>query len=68
MTITFGKPDEKIMQELMEQPKVKPLVEKMDAATLQWYKENLVSSGIYAMYALERQKKQLKDAWNKAGK
>lgn len=50
------KPDynEKIMQELLNQPGVKENVAQMKPETLEWFKEHLVDSGIYAKYVKER--------------
>jgi hypothetical protein len=48
--------DEKIMRELLSQPQVKKEVKKMNPATLKWYKELLISQGVYARYVKERGK------------
>lgn len=49
--------DEKIMNELLNQPSVRKKVAKMTPETLEWYKSLLVSSGIYARYVKERKEK-----------
>ena len=52
--------DPKIMGELLNEPGVRGKVKRMTPAELQWFKESLVSEGVYAQYVLERQKKQVK--------
>lgn len=49
--------DPAIMAELLEQPDVKAQVAQMTPETLAWFKKLLVNQGIYAQYAVERQKK-----------
>lgn len=51
------KVNEKIMNELLSQPKVRSKVIKMTRAELQFFKEALVSQGIYARYCKERKAK-----------
>ncbi|MEN6300826.1 MAG: hypothetical protein ABFD51_13110 [Anaerolineaceae bacterium] len=46
--------DPKIMAELLSQPEIKKEVEKMHPEILSWYKDLLVSEGIYAKYCRER--------------
>ena len=46
--------DHEIMKELLEQPEVKESVKDMNPETLEWYKELLVSQGIYDRYVKER--------------
>lgn len=48
------KVNQKILNELLEQPGVKENVEKMTPVELSWYKALLVSQGIYANYVKER--------------
>lgn len=47
--------DEDIMFELLQQPNVRKETASMTAETLAWYKELLVSQGIYAQYVQERE-------------
>lgn len=54
--------DPEIMQELLD--KVGVRVQLMTPKELEFYKELLVSQGIYARYVLERNKQKLKEAWN----
>jgi hypothetical protein len=49
--------DEKIMNKLLSEPKVRKNVMKMTANELQFFKEALVSSGVYAQYVKEQEKK-----------
>lgn len=49
-----NKVDETIMQELLDTPKVKAEVEKLSPEALEWYRELLVSEGIYDQYVKER--------------
>lgn len=49
--------DPEIMAELLEQPEVKKEIEVMTPEVLAWYKELLVSEGIYQRYVEERGKK-----------
>jgi hypothetical protein len=46
--------DPEIMNELLKQPGVKKNVKKMKPETLEWFKELLVSQGIYSKYIRER--------------
>lgn len=46
--------DSEIMDELLRQPDVTKSVKDMKPETLQWFKELLVSQGIYAKYVKER--------------
>ena len=48
--------DPEIMDELLNTPEVKPLVQDMTPETLAWYKDMLVSMGIYNRYVEERKK------------
>jgi hypothetical protein len=48
--------DEKIMEELLQQPGIKETVAEMNPETLAFYKELLVSQRIYARYVKERKK------------
>lgn len=50
------KVDPAIMAELLEQPDVKEHVAQMSPEQLTWYKDLLVSQGIYARYVKERAK------------
>ena len=45
------------MKELLDQPDVKEQVKQMDPETLKWFKELLVSQGVYDRYAKEREVK-----------
>lgn len=47
--------DPKIMGKLLEEPEVKKFVAKMTPQELDWYKELLVSQGIYGRYCQERE-------------
>jgi hypothetical protein len=47
-------PNPEIMRELLDQESVKEYVDKMTPEELAFYKELLVSQGIYARYAKER--------------
>lgn len=49
--------DPEIMAELLAQPDVAKEVAGMSPETLKWYKELLVSSGIYTQYVKEREGK-----------
>ena len=49
--------DEKIMAELLEQPEIKRETAKMTPEMLAWYKDLLVSEGIYTRYVKEREGK-----------
>lgn len=49
--------DETIMNELLSQPEIRKQVLRMKAETLAFYKELLVSEGIYTKYVAERKKK-----------
>lgn len=49
--------DEKIMAELLEQLEVKCETAKMSPKMLAWYKELLVSEGIYTQFVKEREGK-----------
>lgn len=51
------KVDEKIMAELLDQPDVKREIAGMTPEMLEWYKDLLVSEGIYTQYLKERGKK-----------
>jgi recombinational DNA repair protein RecT len=44
----------KIMQELLDQPGVRENVAQMKPETLEWFKESLVKTGVYAAYVKER--------------
>jgi hypothetical protein len=46
--------DLEIMDELLKQPEVVKSVKDMKPETLEWFKELLVSQGIYARYVKER--------------
>lgn len=46
--------DLEIMNELLKQPEIAESVKNMKPETLEWYKELLVSQGIYARYVKER--------------
>lgn len=46
--------DFEIMDELLQQPDVAESVKDMNPDTLEWFKELLVSQGIYAKYVKER--------------
>jgi hypothetical protein len=46
--------DLEIMGELLKQPEVAENVKDMKPKTLEWFKELLVSQGIYAKYVEER--------------
>lgn len=46
--------DPAIMAELLEQPDLKVQVAEMQPEELDWFKELLVSQGIYAQYVKER--------------
>jgi hypothetical protein len=46
--------DEKIMDELLSQPEIKNNVKKMTHEMLEWFKELLISQGIYDKYVKER--------------
>lgn len=45
-----------IMAELLAQPSVKENADKMTPEMLEWFRELLVSQGIYAKYVKERRK------------
>ena len=49
--------DPAIMAELLAQPGVREQVEQMTPDELDWYKELLVSEGIYKQYVKERKKR-----------
>jgi hypothetical protein len=49
--------DPKIMAELLDKPDIRGKVKKMNPETLTWYKEMLVSTGIYDKYTKERKVK-----------
>ena len=49
--------DPAIMAELLEQPDVRKFVKSMVPEELEWYKELLVSEGIYAQYVKDRKGK-----------
>ena len=49
--------DPKIMAELLQQPEIKKETANMSPEVLDWYKELLVSTGIYARYVKEREVK-----------
>lgn len=49
--------DPKIMQELLDQPGVRENASAMTPGMLDWFKELLVSEGIYARYVKEREAK-----------
>lgn len=49
--------DEKITRELLNQPKVKKQVKNMSPEFLKWFKETLVSQGVYSQYVREREEK-----------
>jgi hypothetical protein len=49
--------DETIMNELLSNPKVRKNVLKMTANELQFFKEALVKTGVYAKYCKERKPK-----------
>jgi len=49
-----SKVDEKIMDELLNTPKVKAETQYMTPETLSWYRDLLVSEGIYDRYVKER--------------
>jgi hypothetical protein len=49
------KVDPQIMTELLEQPDIREEVARMTPEILSWYKELLVSGGIYARYVTERE-------------
>jgi hypothetical protein len=46
--------DSEIMDELLKQPDVAENIKYMTPDTLEWFKELLVSQGIYAKYVEER--------------
>lgn len=48
--------DEAIMNELLSQPSIRKHVLKMKAGELKFYKQLLVSTGVYARYCAERVK------------
>lgn len=52
-----NKYDPKIMAELLDQPDVKEQVDQMQPEMLEWFKELLVSQGIYSRYVKERRKR-----------
>jgi Zn-dependent oligopeptidase len=54
------KVDETIMAELLEQPGIKEQVDQMTPEMLEWFKELLVSQGVYARFVSERQNQQVK--------
>lgn len=54
--MTDKKINPEIMDELLNTPEVKPLVQDMTPETLAWYKDMLVSMGIYNRYLKERKK------------
>ena len=58
--MTF-KVDPTIMQELLDSNGVRQNVARMSAETLGYYKDLLVSDGIYQRFVLEKQQQQLKD-------
>lgn len=60
------KVDPKIMAELLAQPGVKENVALMKPETLAFFKETLVSEGIYARFALEKQKTEVKQLFKSA--
>lgn len=49
--------DDEIMEEILNKPEVKKETEGMTPSVLAWYKELLVSEGIYDRYVRERSKK-----------
>jgi hypothetical protein len=49
--------DEKIMNELLSQPAVRKNVLKMTAKELEFFKQVLISQGVYAQYCKERNSK-----------
>ena len=49
--------DEKIMNKLLSEPKVRKNVLRMTANELQFFKEALVKTGAYAQYEKEQKKK-----------
>lgn len=49
--------DEKIMNELLSQPRVRKNVLRMTANELAFFKQALVSQGVYAQYVKERKQK-----------
>lgn len=49
--------DEKIMNELLSQPKVRKNVLRMTANELRFFKETLIKTGVYAQYRKERKNK-----------
>ena len=51
------KVDPEIMAELLEQPEVKKEIAGMTPEVLEWFKELLISEGIYQQYVRERGKK-----------
>lgn len=50
------KVDEKIMAKLLDEPGVREFVGTMTQEELAWYKDLLVSQGIYAGYVKEQDK------------
>lgn len=48
--------DETILQELLERPEVKKEIEGLSPAMLAWYRDLLVSEGIYDQYVKESEK------------
>jgi hypothetical protein len=48
------KVDPAILAELLEQPEIKTSVDQMTPEARDWYKELLVSQGIYDRYVKER--------------
>lgn len=46
-----------IMDELLDTPAIREETSRMRPETLEWYKELLVSQGIYARYVRERRVK-----------
>ena len=53
--------DPKIMQELLDSNGVRQNVARMTPETLGYYKDLLVTDGIYQRFVLEKQQQQLKD-------
>ena len=51
-----SKVDEKIMDELLNTPKAKAETQHMTPETLSWYRDLLVTEGVYDRYVKERSK------------
>jgi hypothetical protein len=58
------KVDEKIMQELLDQPGIREKVAEMSPEMVEWFKELLVSQGIYIRFVSEKQDKQVKEIFS----